>query len=287
MITSLLFFGMLFGFAVSKYSFETDIAVLSLSKIDSEPQDHHQHALGAAMKLASKVRQTILEESRILQETNVTDPILQTPAEVCAMFNNQTVGLLTCECSRFGTRETQVNCTYVVPLCSSDNSTCFTGSISQVINEDYKARVVTTCTNFTQSVAKTPDAETCIRVFPTTDGNFSTIQSCSATFQPTGASKPTVCSSCSVCAADDTSKSSRSNSTANPRITVNCCNVQTDAIQTCGPVDVQSGSAVPLYDIILPENMGTCTSDGNVSRVRFSMITTATMMLLWVLGLAS
>lgn len=275
-------------FAASQLSLEDDVDVLPFSRMDDEPQDHHQHSLLNAVELVTNARHTILEKSRTLQDINVTeDPILQTPAEVCEAFNNQTAGVLTCECSRFGTRETQVDCTYIVPQCSSDNSTCYAGTISQVINEDYKARVVTSCSTFTQSVAETPDAETCIRVFPVTDGDFTTIKSCSATLQPTGASEPTVCSSCSICAADDnTSMSSRSNSsTTNPKVTVNCCNVQTDAIQTCGPVDSRSGVAVPLYDIILPENMGMCTSDGGVSLVRFDKVTAATTMMI-LLGIA-
>jgi hypothetical protein len=191
------------------------------------------------------------------------------------------MGLLTCKCTRFGRRETQVDCTYDVPQCSSDNMTCYTGSISQVLNENYEARVMTSCTTFTQTVVETPEAETCIRVFPIEDGNFPTIQSCSATFQPTGSSEAKVCASCSVCAADDTSTSSRSSSksAANPRITVDCCNVQTDMIQTCGRVDGQSGSAVPQFDIILPENMGMCTSDGGVLPVRFHLVA---MMILWI-----
>jgi hypothetical protein len=280
MITSLLWPWILFllGVTASQQPFEGDRTVLPLSRIDDEPQDYHHHTLTTAMDLVENIQRTILEQSQILS--------LQTPEEVCEQFNNQTIGFLTCKCSRFGTRETQLNCTYDVPQCNSDNSTCYTGSVSQVLNEEYKARVVTSCTTFTQSVTETPNAETCIRVFPVVNGEFGTIKSCSATLQPTGTSAANVCASCSICASDNTSMSSRSNSTANPRISVNCCNVQTDAIQTCGPVDGRSGSALPQFDIILPENKGMCTSDGGVAAVRFSRVAGTTMMLLWIALLA-
>ena len=270
---------LLVGVEASPHPRSKDASILAFSSINDEPRQDYQTALSTAMELMSNVQLSLREEHRMLQqETNVTEPIVQTPDEVCALFNNQTVGLLTCQCSRFGFNETQVDCTYDVPQCSSDKSTCYTGSISQVINDFYQARVMTSCTTFTQSVVEMPDAETCIRVFPMEDGNFGTIESCSATFQPSGASEAKVCASCSICATDDTTATSRfSNSSTNPRITVDCCNLQTDVIQTCGPVDGRSGSAVPLFDIIPPEKMGMCTSGGVTPTGFFG----AALMILW------
>jgi hypothetical protein len=229
-------------------------------------QGHQQNVVSNALEWVTKTRSALQVRSqyRTLQDTNTNSEtnqtVLKTPEEVCQEFNNQTVGILTCNCSRFGTRDTQVDCTYDSPQCSTDNSTCYIGSISQILNEEFDVRAVTSCSTFTQSVVETPDAETCIRVFPIAVGNFSSIESCSASFKPTGSNEAKICASCSVCKADTmtTTTANSGNSTIDPRITIDCCNLQADLKQTCGTVS--AGAAVPLFDMVTPENMGMCTS---------------------------
>jgi hypothetical protein len=235
---------------------------------------HQQNVVSNALEWVTKTRYALQVRSqyRTLQDTNTNSgtnqTVLKTPEEVCQDFNNQTVGILTCNCSRFGTRDTQVDCTYDSPQCSTDNSTCYTGSISQILNEEFDVRAVTSCSTFTKSVVETPDAETCIRVFPIAVGNFSSIESCSASFKPTGSNEAKICASCSVCKTDamTTTTANSGNSTVDPKITIDCCNLKTDLKQTCGAVSAMSGAAVPLFDMVTAENMGMCTSGSTTLR---------------------
>jgi hypothetical protein len=253
--------------------FTSDLPLVGTSSASENPireDQHQQNVVSNALEWVTKTRSALQVRSqyRTLQDTNsgTNQTVLKTPDEVCQEFNNQTVGILTCNCSRFGTRDTQVDCTYDSPQCSTDNSTCYTGSISQILNEEFDVRAVTSCSTFTQSVVETPDGETCIRVFPIAVGNFSSVESCSASFKPTGSNEAKICASCSVCKVDamTTTTANSGNSTVDPRITVDCCNLKTDLKQTCGTVS--AGAAIPLFDMVTPEKMGMCTSGSTTFR---------------------
>ncbi len=204
--------------------------------------------------------QRILQEKECNATEGSENPcVTQTPEEVCAVYNNNTAGIFTCTCSRYGTKDTQIDCTYDTTQCNSDNTTCYTGSISQIFNSAFQSRVVTTCTSFIKSFVETVplNTELCIRVFPIEDGNYETLESCSVTLQPpTGSGvSDNRCNSCSICP-----KPNDGNITNTTTISFNCCNVIPDAQQTCAPV--MHGLAIPQYDAITPENQGTCTSHG-------------------------
>jgi hypothetical protein len=202
--------------------------------------------------------------------------VLQPPEAICEMYNNQTDRILTCTCSRFGAKDTQVDCTYIEPQCNIDNTTCYMGSISEILNVALQSRVVTTCTTYLTSFSSTVplNTELCIRVFPFDDGFYETLSSCSVSLQPEPGSEAKVCNSCTICDTPSTnveqsSRTTSNNSTGNsntttihPNIRFNCCNVVPDIQQSCAPVHAESGVAIPQYDTITPETQGTCTSHG-------------------------
>jgi hypothetical protein len=196
-----------------------------------------------------RMQQAIVNNAINFASETIRELQSETPQEVCDNFNNQTAGVLTCNCQRFGKDETQVDCTYDAPQCSTDNVTCYTGSISQVLTVDLQARVVTTCTTFTTSELP---AETCIRIFPVSNGRFRQIGSCSVSYSPNGMDAPNFCGSCAQCASN--------NATNATEISINCCNLQTDLKQTCGPVSQDSGAAVPRWDEIPASQAGKCVS---------------------------
>lgn len=141
---------------------------------------------------------------------------------------------------------------------------------------------MTACTTFIQSFSETVplNSELCIRVIPFDDGNYETLSSCSASLQVAGSSEGKACSSCTICEAPDAS--ANTNTSVNPNISFNCCNVMTDIQQTCAPVGAMSGVAIPQYDAITPENQGICTSHADRTR-KTAIGSSATLLLVWLL----
>lgn len=248
----------------------------------AQNQQQQQLVINDVIGLVTATQNRILQEQKCNTTEGSENPcVLQTPEQVCEKYKNGTAGIFTCTCSRYGTKDTQIDCTYDATQCNSDNTTCYTGSISQIYNSALQSRVVTTCTTFIQSFAETVplNTELCIRVFPSEDGNYETLASCSTTLQPTGSGvgdDGKVCNSCSICPKPNTdgSSSSTTNTTTNPNISFNCCNVLSDIQQTCAPVTAESGIAVPQFDLITPEKQGTCTSHGHR---RLGPVTTFTL----------
>lgn len=263
--------------------------------IIAHEQEQQQLVINDAIHFITQVQDSFHQPEilrRLQQECNTTEGtdnpcVLQTPEEVCESYNNATAGILTCTCSRFGTKDTQVDCAYNVPQCNSDNTTCYVGSISQILNIALQSRVVTTCTIFIESFVETVplNTELCIRVFPFEDGNYETISSCSASLQPAGSGSSSsddvqVCNSCTICETPDTSSTDSKNMTTNPNISFNCCNIITDIRQTCVPVSATNGVAIPQYDTITPENQGTCASHADHTRTTSRWI----QMLYWLIS---
>lgn len=217
-------------------------------------QRHHQQLNNHVQQqqlAQAQALQSAFEVNRGLQERTLQNQL--TSEFVCDSLNNMTTTTnLQCVCSDFGS-DFQVDCTYVNPICDATNTTCYVGSIQQVLKEGIvgaplQARVITTCTIFTTDPNR--GTETCIRVFPFTDGDFDMIASCSVMYTPTG-SDPRVCSSCTIWEDDNSSSE-------NPRVSFDCCNLQTDVKQTCG--EVANGLAIPFFDIIPESEKGQCTS---------------------------
>jgi len=163
-----------------------------------------------------------------------------------------------CECESFDD-DVKILCGYASVVCNSDNSTCYTGTIEQILTEDtdipvgtnettFLQRVVTACTQFTTD---DNESETCVRVFPVEDGDFTSLDSCSVLYSPDG-SEPKLCASCTV---EDPTCTGESGF---PEISWDCCNLQTDQKQTCGPVS--QGVAIPYFDVIPENKKGMCTS---------------------------
>jgi hypothetical protein len=255
--------------------------------IHTNDKNHHHHkqhdVINNAMHWVEQIQSNVmtstetpqLQNHRILQQTttcNATaDPssedacVLEGPQEVCVKYNNQTNGFYNCTCERFGTRDTQINCTYTTPQCNTDNTSCYIGSINQIINVAYQARVVTTCTTFIKSFRDTVplNQELCINIFPTEYGKFQSIDSCFVSLQPINTTdEMKICSSCKVCPTDSSLINNGINTT-NPNISFDCCNIITDIKQTCQPVSLLTGVAIPQYDDITKDNMGKCTSHGS------------------------
>ena len=255
----------------------------------AQNQQQQQLVINDVIGLVTATQNRILQEQKCNTTEGSENPcVLQTPEQVCEKYKNGTAGIFTCTCSRYGTKDTQVDCTYDATQCNSDNTTCYTGSISQIYNSALQSRVVTTCTTFIQSFAETVplNTELCIRVFPSEDGNYETLASCSTTLQPAGSGvgdDGKVCNSCSICPKPNTdgSSSNTTNTTTNPNISFNCCNVMTDIQQTCAPVTAKNGIAIPQYDAITPDNQGTCTSHGYSYRPT-RPVTAATTMVGWI-----
>lgn len=233
-----------------------------ISKVEDSSDFFHNPAFWnqggdrASMLSQEQHLEQTLDLHRSLKDTDLRE-LLQfsdfdegyTPEEICENFNNQTATTnLHCgECSQFSEAgETEVNCDFVEPVCSDDESVCYLGSIQRILNEDLETIVVTTCTRFTTDET---DSETCIRIFPTAPANFETLKSCSVMYTPTG-DQPRTCHSCSLC--------ETGSDRGLPEIEFDCCNLQTDLKQSCNPTS--DGAAIPNFDRIPVEEEGVCVS---------------------------
>jgi len=58
---------------------------------------------------------------------------LPPPDQVCDQYNAALAGVMTCDCSRFGTNQVKVECADVQPLCNSDGSWCTYCSIMRIM----------------------------------------------------------------------------------------------------------------------------------------------------------
>ncbi|GKY97264.1 hypothetical protein MPSEU_000684800 [Mayamaea pseudoterrestris] len=188
------------------------------------------------------------------------------PDEICAQLNQAQTGIMTCTCERFGTIDVKVFCTDVGETCNSDQSSCFIRTVELVVTSNQQSRVTTSCTNSTTAA----DLVTCVQVFPGTLGNFGTIQKCAATLNGD------LCSSCTECV------DKRNPTTNTTSITVNCCNVKEDAIQTCaavGPI----GSFLSYYDDVPAGSEGTCPSGAEQLLRSWVGLTAAALTSAWLL----
>ena len=174
-------------------------------------QQHQQLIMNDVIELITTAQSSLnslsQDGSRMLQDQSCNSTegenacVLQTPEKICESYNNQTA--LTCTCSRYGTKDTQVDCSYNTPQCNADNTLCYSLSISQIFDVLLQSRVVTTCTTYLQSSITTIplNTELCIRIFPTENGNYESLANCSTSLQPESSAEAKVCNSCSICTA--------------------------------------------------------------------------------------
>ena len=264
--------------------------LLLSTRTSGSARTHDEASVSSSHPFLSAVPQTTHSAAEPLQQTMALTnaelkPFLRklqafTPESVCANFAssaeyNQT---FSCQCSQYG-EDVQVDCSYREEQCNSDGSVCYLGSIQRILeldtnsdevsnSTDIVARVVTTCTRFTTG---DDDSETCIRIFPVTSGDFTKIKSCSVQYTPTAGTEYQVCENgCTPCETgfDDL-----------PTISFNCCDVETDLKQTCGPT--QDGVAVPIFDIIPESEKGMCTSAAETFSLVVGALSFATL-LLWI-----
>jgi hypothetical protein len=226
-----------------------------LSQFPVQRNDNVMNDLQHKIRLAA-LNEALAWGSRKLQSVDVDPNNLNvtTPEEVCAGYNNLTI--YNCSCRGMG-REIEVNCTLVEPFCFTDNTTCYSLTTSQVLDEALKAYVITSCSTFTNGTAP---GETCIRIFPMVNGAFDKLANCSATYAPwfpenATFAAPKVCRKCQLC--------NPPNTTNMAGVALDCCNVQVDVKQTCGRVDNISGVSIPFYDAVAPGKAGKC-SNANV-----------------------
>jgi hypothetical protein len=200
---------------------------------------------------------------RLLEDNQ---PVAQ-PGEVCTAYNTALTGIMTCTCERFGSTDVKIFCTDIAETCVSDGSSCYLRTIETVITSNSLSRVTTSCTNSTTA----PDLYTCVQIFPISAGSYAGIEKCTATLNGD------VCSSCSECA---NARNSTANTTA---ITVNCCNVKEDAIQSCAPVG-PLGSFLSFYYAIPAGSEGTCPSGATEQLARpWVGFLLATLSAMWIM----
>lgn len=207
-------------------------------------------------KIQEHQRRNLYISQDILEIHNGVTRMLGTlnPDSVCEGYNNATKGLLTCECQNYnGTKAVLINCTYDGDQCNEDQSFCYNGYITTIVEgRDPNitiSNVTTSCTNVTTS--PTPEF-VCIRVFPNENGNYTTIDSCSAQYNGV------TCNSCGPCVpANITANGTSLNKTY---ITVNCCNVLQDKKQTCGSIST-NGATIQQFDYVRPGDEGQCKSN--------------------------
>jgi hypothetical protein len=193
---------------------------------------------------------------RDLQSQESSKPPLS--ATILCEGLNEASSLWNCTCEELGATDVKAVCELVLP-CES-NTTCIAGSIEQyfVPLSASQAAVNATFSCISYPNSDTPEAKTCIRVFPKAPGDFSEIASCSAQYQPDANTEPVTCHSCESCQ-DTTNTNDGQNGTATASISLNCCNVVTDLKQTCQPVQ-KTGATFPLWDEIPPDQKGQCSS---------------------------
>lgn len=172
------------------------------------------------------------------------------PDEVCVAYNEALAGLMTCSCERFGRTDVKIFCVDIAETCVPGS--CVLRTIETIITSTSLSRATTSCTNSTTMA----DLYTCVQIIPIAPGNYGGIDRCAATLNGDR------CSSCSECM---NQRNTATNSTA---ITVNCCNVKEDAIQTCGVIG-PLGSFVSNYDPIPAGSEGTCSGSALSSNVSF------------------
>jgi len=181
------------------------------------------------------------------------------PEQVCAIYE-ATETLSSCECESFG-NDVKVLCEFV-QCDNSNNSTCYTGTIEQIVTEDktvgenrtFVSRMVATCTNFTSG----DYSETCIRVFAIAAGDFSMLDFCAVLLYAADDNEPRVCESCSV---DDPVCTHGSD--GSPEISFNCSNIKPGLTQTCG--SVVQGVAIPIFDDNVTEAGNVTDTSGSES----------------------
>jgi len=170
---------------------------------------------------------------------NATTP---SPNAICQSFNSQLNNAsvpMNCTCARFASDQVSVNCTIVKEQCNSDQSFCFLGYVYMIINNIGQNRVTLSCTNSTRGTT----LNTCVQMFPLDPGNFTDLSECYASLNNAA------CNYCSVC--------NSANATSMGTVTINCCNVITDAIATCTPF-TSTGATFVIYDSIPTNQVGKC-----------------------------
>lgn len=187
---------------------------------------------------------------RTLQYIDPNEVTPLDPQTVCEGYNNATNVTWKCECERYDKVAVLVNCTYLEPQCTDDETFCYVGYIETVIEARNPnitiSNVTTSCFNITTSK---PPEFVCVRIFPNESGNFTTIKSCGVEYNGT------VCSSCEPCQPDPNSNTTNPNAT---HISINCCNVVTDKKQTCSSIS-ENGATVAIFDFIEPGDEGKCS----------------------------
>lgn len=203
--------------------------------------------------------------TRSLQEQQVTSDWQgsNTVESICAKYNEELAGIMTCTCARHGTRGKQVNCIFDAPQCDANQTLCYSGSVVEFLDHNNTSRAKETCSQYDT----TGPASTCILVFPHVVGNYTLLERCEAKYSPTGVDA-LPCHSCSVCEEEEDEGDAPDSvvdgdgvavvlsSRTMLEISLDCCNLQPDLRQTC--VAINDGLALPWFDPI--EEEGQCVS---------------------------
>jgi hypothetical protein len=242
-------------FVLVSADFETDVIVpnkqrSSLSSLSFSMQDLLDRL---------PMPRNMVSSNRDLQSQVSTKPPLN--ANLLCENLNEAADTWNCTCEEFGETDVRTVCELVVPFCDETNTTCITGSIERYFvplqGDQTAVNATFSCTSFPTS--DTPEAKTCIRVFPKAPGDFSEIASCSAQYQPDANSEPVTCASCESCQGNIDTSDGQNSTNATASISLNCCNVATDVKQTCQPIQ-ENGEAFPLWDEIPPDQKGQCSA---------------------------
>lgn len=178
------------------------------------------------------------------------------PDFVCDAFQKAANGTYECACDMQPDKTVGLKCLELETTCNPDGSLCFYMNVNMFLTATNEIKELETCTvyadlNFTRfegssiQLANYSSIMPCVKVVPKTVGDFSTLESCSATIneQP--------CHKCEICTDDAPAVG----------ITMDCCNTNPDGEQlkvTCGPMG-GGGAFAPFFDTYEEGNMETCS----------------------------
>lgn len=180
------------------------------------------------------------------------------PAVICEAFQTASESgevQYECSCNSVPDKSVELKCLQKEPrTCVPGDSICYLLTLNIGLNLDNAIEVIETCTEYvdvnrtaldgTNLVqANYSDIRPCVRVLPETPGDFSKLQSCSATMN--GQS----CYKCEICGDSD--------------ITMDCCNTNPNGEPLeveCG--ETASGLFAPFFKGYVEGQEGTCESSG-------------------------
>lgn len=178
------------------------------------------------------------------------------PGFVCDSFQQASNFKYECSCGYAPDKSVEMSCLDVEGTCNIDSSLCFKQNVNMGLTTENVIKEIETCTQYTHvNLTKFEGSSTkfanysyitpCVKVIPQTVGDFSSLESCSASINELP------CYKCEIC---------NDNAPA-LGITMDCCNTNPDGEQLkvdCGPVG-GGGAFAPFFDSYVEGEMEECS----------------------------